>query len=94
MEDNKKITSALISVFYKDGIDEIAKQIHAQGVKIFSTGGTRTFIEAMNIPVTDVETLTGYPSIFGGRVKTLHPAVGGILQRRHNESDKAEAFRV
>lgn len=93
MEDNKKITSALISVFYKDGIDEIAKQLHAQGVKIFSTGGTRTFIEAMNIPVTDVETLTGYPSIFGGRVKTLHPAVfGGILQRRNNESDKAEAL--
>ena len=79
----KKIKSALISVYYKDGLDEIVKQLNAQGVKIYSTGGTQAFIESFDIPVTAVESLTEYPSILGGRVKTLHPKVfGGILNRR------------
>jgi phosphoribosylaminoimidazolecarboxamide formyltransferase / IMP cyclohydrolase len=87
----KKIQSALISVFYKDGLDTIVKQLHALGVALYSTGGTRQFIEKLGLPCTDVEALTTYPSILGGRVKTLHPAVfGGILGRRDNESDVAE----
>lgn len=88
---NKKIQSALISVYYKDGLETIVKQLHALGVKLFSTGGTQKFIEQLHIPVTPVETLTTYPSILGGRVKTLHPAVfGGILGRREVESDIKE----
>lgn len=87
----KKIQSALISVFYKDGLDTIVKQLHALGVSIYSTGGTQKFIEQLNIPVTPVESLTGYPSILGGRVKTLHPAIfGGILGRRSNDTDISE----
>jgi phosphoribosylaminoimidazolecarboxamide formyltransferase / IMP cyclohydrolase len=85
---SKSIQSALISVFYKDGLEPIVQLLHKNGVKIYSTGGTQTFIEELGIPVTAVEDLTNYPSIFGGRVKTLHPKVfGGILYRRDNEGD-------
>ncbi len=88
MSTLKKIKSALISVYHKDGLDEIIKSLYALDIKLFSTGGTQTFIEGMGIPVTPVESITGYPSILGGRVKTLHPKVfGGILARRENESD-------
>ena len=88
MNSNKKIKSALISVYHKDGLDEIIKTLHKQGVKLYFTGGTQTFIESLNIPVTTVESITGYPSILGGRVKTLHPKVfGGILARRDNSGD-------
>ncbi len=88
---NVKIQRALISVYYKDGLEPIVKRLHELGVEICSTGGTQTFVEAMGIPVTMVETLTGYPSILGGRVKTLHPNVfGGILGRRDNETDIQE----
>ena len=88
---DKKIQSALISVFYKDGLDTIVKQLHELGVTIYSTGGTQQFIESLGVPCTGVESLTTYPSILGGRVKTLHPAVfGGILGRRANETDVRE----
>lgn len=86
MNSTKKIKSALISVFYKDGLDEIVKTLDQQGVKIYSTGGTQTFIEQLGIKVSSVESLTSYPSILGGRVKTLHPKVfGGILARRDDD---------
>ena len=85
---DKKIKSALISVYYKEGLDEIVRTLHEMGVRIFSTGGTYNHIEHMGIPAGKVEDLTGYPSILGGRVKTLHPAVfGGILARRENKGD-------
>jgi phosphoribosylaminoimidazolecarboxamide formyltransferase/IMP cyclohydrolase len=88
---SKKINSALISVFYKDGLEPIARLLHGQGVQLYSTGGTQTFLEKLNIPVTPVEGLTGYPSILGGRVKTLHPKVfGGILSRREDHSDQEQ----
>lgn len=81
-----KIKSALISVFHKDGIDTIAEKLHQLGVQIISTGGTQKFIENLDIPVTPVESLTSYPSILDGRVKTLHPMVfGGILARRESD---------
>ena len=84
----KKIKSALISVYYKDGLKPIVEKLNALGVHIFSTGGTQQFIEECGVKVTGIEELTGYPSILGGRVKTLHPKVfGGILARRSNESD-------
>ncbi|RYZ19012.1 MAG: bifunctional phosphoribosylaminoimidazolecarboxamide formyltransferase/IMP cyclohydrolase, partial [Chitinophagaceae bacterium] len=87
----KKIASALISVFYKDGLEALVRQLHAQGTTIYSTGGTQQFIEGLGLPVVPVETLTSYPSILGGRVKTLHPLVfGGILGRRYLDSDRAE----
>ena len=90
-EGNKKIQRALISVFDKTGLEPIVRKLHASGVEILSTGGTREFIEKMDIPVTAVEDLTAYPSILGGRVKTLHPKVfGGILARTANASDIAE----
>jgi phosphoribosylaminoimidazolecarboxamide formyltransferase / IMP cyclohydrolase len=80
---SKSIQSALISVYSKDGLDPIIRQLHAQGVQLYSTGGTQSYIQKMDIPVTPVESLTGYPSILDGRVKTLHPAVfGGLLARR------------
>lgn len=86
MDGSKKIKSALISVFYKDGLKDIVKCLDEQGVKIFSTGGTQSFIEELGIKVTAVEELTSYPSILGGRVKTLHPKVfGGILGRRDDK---------
>ena len=88
----KKITSALISVFYKDNLEPIIALLKAQGVKIYSTGGTQKFIEEQGAEVIPVEELTSYPSIFGGRVKTLHPKVfGGILYRRDNEGDLSQA---
>src|SRR5258705_5447885 len=91
MSMNKKIRTALISVFYKDGLEPIVKLLSDLGVTIYSTGGTQKFIEDMEIPVTPVEKLTSYPSILGGRVKTLHPSVfGGILGRRDNETDLKE----
>lgn len=88
---NKKISSALISVFYKDGLENIVRQLQKSGVTIYSTGGTQQFIEKLGVPVIPVEQLTTYPSILGGRVKTLHPAVfGGILGRRDNDTDVKE----
>ena len=91
MSDNKRIKTALISVFYKDGLDEILSLLHADGVKFLSTGGTRSFIESLGYECDAVEDLTGYPSILGGRVKTLHPKVfGGILNRRDNEGDRGQ----
>jgi phosphoribosylaminoimidazolecarboxamide formyltransferase / IMP cyclohydrolase len=88
---NKKINSALISVFYKDGLEPVVQQLKQQGATIYSTGGTQQFIEKLDIDVVPVENLTTYPSILGGRVKTLHPAVfGGILGRRANETDLQE----
>lgn len=85
---DKKIKSALISVFYKDGLDDIVKLLAKLNVKIYSTGGTYDFIEGLGIKAEKVEDLTSYPSILGGRVKTLHPLVfGGILGRRDNEKD-------
>ena len=87
----KKIQSALISVFYKDGLENIIRQLNSLGVTIYSTGGTQKFIEDLKIPCIPVESLTTYPSILGGRVKTLHPSVfGGILGRRDNENDLKE----
>ncbi|MEP7107985.1 MAG: bifunctional phosphoribosylaminoimidazolecarboxamide formyltransferase/IMP cyclohydrolase [Ferruginibacter sp.] len=87
----KKINSALISVFYKDGLENIVKELHQLGVIIYSTGGTQKFIEELKLPCVPVESLTTYPSILGGRVKTLHPSVfGGILGRRDNETDVEE----
>lgn len=87
----KKIKNALISVFYKDGLDPLVKKLHELGVEIYSTGGTQNFIEQLGIPVTAVENLTSYPSILGGRVKTLHPKIfGGILGRRELESDQTQ----
>ena len=87
----KRIKSALISVFYKDGLEDIVRALDAKGVTIYSTGGTQKFIEELGIRPVAVESLTGYPSILGGRVKTLHPKVfGGILARRDNEGDNAQ----
>lgn len=88
---NKKITSALISVFYKDGLEPVVRELQKQGATIYSTGGTQKFIQDLGIDVVPVENLTSYPSILGGRVKTLHPSVfGGILGRRNNETDVQE----
>lgn len=88
MSENKKIKTALISVYHKDGLDEIISLLHKDGVKFLSTGGTKSFIEGLGYPCDAVEDLTGYPSILGGRVKTLHPKVfGGILSRRDNPTD-------
>lgn len=88
---NKKIQSALISVFYKDGLEQIVQQLSELGITIYSTGGTQQFIEKLGVSVVPVESLTTYPSILGGRVKTLHPSVfGGILGRRDSESDLKE----
>jgi len=87
----KKIKNALISVFHKDNLEPIIQELNNQGVQLFSTGGTQKFIEDLNIEVTPVENLTSYPSILGGRVKTLHPKVfGGILSRRELDTDVAQ----
>lgn len=84
----RQIKSALISVFYKDGLAPVVKRLHELDVKIYSTGGTQKFIEELGIPCTPVENVTSYPSILGGRVKTLHPKVfGGILARRELQED-------
>jgi phosphoribosylaminoimidazolecarboxamide formyltransferase/IMP cyclohydrolase len=88
---SKKIQSALISVFYKDGLESVAKKLHQLDIKIYSTGGTQKFLEDAGIPCIAVESLTTYPSILGGRVKTLHPVVfGGILGRRFEPQDLVE----
>ena len=94
MAEKRKISRALVSVFHKDGLDEILKTLHAQGVELLSTGGTQAFIERLGMPCTKVEDVTSYPSILGGRVKTLHPKVfGGILGRRENEGDLEQMAR-
>ena len=86
-----KIKSALISVFYKDGLEPIVRALHQNNVTIYSTGGTQKFIEDLGVTCTGIEHVTGYPSILGGRVKTLHPKVfGGILARRENQQDMQE----
>ncbi len=91
MAETKKIKTALVSVFHKDGLDELLKELNNQGVKFLSTGGTQSFIESLGYECQAVEDLTTYPSILGGRVKTLHPKVfGGILGRRENEGDKEQ----
>ena len=87
----KEIRSALVSVFSKDGLDQIADLLHERGVKVYSTGGTAAFFQNRKIPVTEVESITNYPSILGGRVKTLHPKVfGGILARSSESEDQSE----
>ncbi len=93
----KKIKNALISVYYKDNLEPVIQELNALGVKIFSTGGTQEFIEKLGVDVTPVESLTSYPSILGGRVKTLHPKIfGGILSRRELQSDidQLEEFEI
>ncbi|MEK6451529.1 MULTISPECIES: bifunctional phosphoribosylaminoimidazolecarboxamide formyltransferase/IMP cyclohydrolase [Myroides] len=91
MNTTKKIQSALISVFDKNGLEPIVKELHKHNVTIYSTGGTETFIKELGIPVVPVEDVTSYPSILGGRVKTLHPKVfGGILNRQDHEGDIAQ----
>lgn len=91
MQLEKKIKTAIISVFYKDGLEEIVKKLNSFGVQIISTGGTRAFIESLGIECIPVESLTNYPSILGGRVKTLHPHVfGGILARRELIEDQKQ----
>ena len=88
---DKKIKTALISVFHKDGLEELLKKLNDEGVKFLSTGGTQTFIESLGYECEKVENVTTYPSILGGRVKTLHPKVfGGILGRRDNEGDREQ----
>lgn len=92
--DIKPIRTALVSVFHKDGLDHIINALAASGVKFLSTGGTRQFIESLGYQCDAVEDLTGYPSILGGRVKTLHPKVfGGILSRRDNETDREQVSK-
>ncbi|HXJ97687.1 MAG TPA: bifunctional phosphoribosylaminoimidazolecarboxamide formyltransferase/IMP cyclohydrolase [Gelidibacter sp.] len=89
--NNKTISTALISVFSKDGLEPIVKELDRLGVTIYSTGGTESFIKALNINVIPVEKVTSYPSILGGRVKTLHPKIfGGILNRQNNAQDISE----
>ncbi|MDR1682807.1 MAG: bifunctional phosphoribosylaminoimidazolecarboxamide formyltransferase/IMP cyclohydrolase [Candidatus Symbiothrix sp.] len=87
----KKIKNALVSVYHKDGLEDILTKLHHDGVAFYSTGGTQSFIESLGFPCQSVEGLTGCPSILGGRVKTLHPKVfGGILNRRENAGDQAQ----
>lgn len=84
----------MVSVFHKDGLNELLHRLHAEGVELLSTGGTQTFIEELGIPCRKVEDVTGYPSILGGRVKTLHPKIfGGILGRRALSDDQREMER-
>lgn len=91
MSTERKIKTALVSVYHKDGLDDILKMLNNQGVKFISTGGTRQFIESLGLPCDAVEDLTGYPSILGGRVKTLHPKIfGGILGRRDLKEDQKQ----
>lgn len=91
MAETKKIKTALISVFHKDGLEEILAKLHEEGVAFLSTGGTQKFIEGLGYPCQKVEDVTTYPSILGGRVKTLHPKIfGGILARRDNEGDQQQ----
>ncbi|MDC6355589.1 MULTISPECIES: bifunctional phosphoribosylaminoimidazolecarboxamide formyltransferase/IMP cyclohydrolase [Robiginitalea] len=91
MSTSRKAASALVSVFHKDGLEPVVRKLHELGIALYSTGGTEAFIRKLGIPVTAVEDVTGYPSILGGRVKTLHPKVfGGILGRRELESDREQ----
>lgn len=91
MAEIKKIKTALVSVFHKDGLDELLAKLNEEGVKFLSTGGTQQFIESLGYPCQKVEEVTTYPSILGGRVKTLHPKIfGGILGRRELENDQKE----
>ncbi len=91
MHRERKIGSALVSVYHKDGLEPWIRELAARNVTIYSTGGTRQFIESLGIAAIDVENITGYPSVLGGRVKTLHPGVfGGILYRRGYTPDEAE----
>lgn len=91
MNETKQIKTALISVFHKDGLEEILTKLNAAGVKFLSTGGTHSFIESLGYECTKVEDITSYPSILGGRVKTLHPKIfGGILGRRALEGDRQQ----
>lgn len=91
MAETKKIKTALVSVFHKDGLDELLAKLNEEGVKFLSTGGTRKFIESLGYECEKVEEVTTYPSILGGRVKTLHPKIfGGILARRDNEGDQEQ----
>ena len=91
MAVTKQIKTALVSVFHKDGLDELLAKLNAEGVKFLSTGGTQKFIESLGYECQAVESLTSYPSILGGRVKTLHPKVfGGILARRNEEGDRQQ----
>lgn len=88
MSGTKQIKTALVSVFHKDGLDDLLAKLNAGGVRFLSTGGTQSFIESLGYKCQTVESVTTYPSILGGRVKTLHPKVfGGILARRDNEGD-------
>ena len=91
MAETKKIKTALVSVFHKDGLDELLAKLNEEGVKFLSTGGTQKFIESLGYECQKVEDVTTYPSILGGRVKTLHPKIfGGILARRDNEVDQEQ----
>src|SRR5438874_1465178 len=90
---NKKIRSALISVFNKEGLESIVKQLEVSGVTIYSTGGTQSFLEKLGIKVIPVEELTGYPSILGGRVKTLHPSVFGALLGKRDDKRHADEMK-
>ncbi|EGQ16629.1 bifunctional purine biosynthesis protein PurH [Prevotella dentalis DSM 3688] len=91
MAETKQMKTALVSVFHKDGLEELLAKLHQEGVKFLSTGGTQQFIESLGYVCRKVEDLTTYPSILGGRVKTLHPKVfGGILARRDNEGDRQQ----
>ncbi|WP_449021889.1 IMP cyclohydrolase [Prevotella jejuni] len=91
MAGKKQIKTALISVFHKDGLEDLLKKLHEEGVKFLSTGGTQEFIETLGYECQKVEEVTSYPSILGGRVKTLHPKIfGGILSRRDNADDQAQ----
>lgn len=91
MAGKKQIKTALISVFHKDGLEDLLKKLHEEGVKFLSTGGTQEFIESLGYECQKVEEVTSYPSILGGRVKTLHPKIfGGILSRRDNADDHAQ----
>jgi AICAR transformylase/IMP cyclohydrolase PurH len=91
MAGTKQIKTALVSVFHKDGLEELLAKLNSEGVKFLSTGGTQKFIESLGYECQTVESVTTYPSILGGRVKTLHPKIfGGILARRDNKGDKEQ----
>ena len=91
MSATKTIKTALVSVFHKDGLEALLAKLHENGVQFLSTGGTQQFIESLGYPCRKVEDVTTYPSILGGRVKTLHPKVfGGILGRRELDADRAQ----
>ena len=91
MSSTKKIKTALVSVFHKDGLEALLAKLHGEGVQFLSTGGTQQFIESLGYPCQKVEEVTTYPSILGGRVKTLHPKIfGGILGRRELDEDKQQ----